>query len=87
MTKENMLSEFLRISKEKVILLLNIFYLSSEKRKEMLKQSHLKYVYIHSDRLTMYPYGETKPENGGTKMFAWFVFEHGYNDNPMIDWL
>jgi hypothetical protein len=87
MTKENMLNEFLRISTDKVILLLNIFYLSSDKRKELLRNSPLKYVYIHSDRLTMYPYGEAKPENGGTKMFAWFVWEHGYNGKPMIDWI
>lgn len=87
MTKENMLNEFLRISKDKVILLLNIFFLSSGKRKDLLKSSNLKYVYIHSDRVTMFPYGEAKPENGGTKMFAWYVFEHGYDGKPMIDWI
>ena len=48
MTKNNMLEQFLRISKNKVILLLNIYYLSSSERYEMLKNSHLKYVYIHS---------------------------------------
>ena len=87
MTKESMLNEFLRISTDKVILLLNIFFLSSEKRKELLKNSSLKYVYIHSDRVTMFPYGEVKPENCGTKLFAWYVFEHGYKGKPMIDWL
>lgn len=87
MTKENMLNEFLRISTNKVILLLNIFFLSSEKRKELLKNSPLKYVYIHSDRLTMFPYGEAKPENGGTKMFAWFVWENGYTGEPIVRWL
>ena len=63
----SMLNEFLRISKHKVILLLNIFFLSSKERKELLEQSHLRHVYIHSDRVTMYPYGEEKPKNGGTK--------------------
>lgn len=87
MTKENMLAEFLRISKNKVILLLNIFYLSSGKRKELLENSPLKYIYIHSDRVTMFPYGETEPINGGTKMFAWYVWEHGYKGEPIIRWL
>lgn len=46
MTKDNMLNEFLRISTGKVILLLNIFYLSSKDRKEMLENSHLRHIYI-----------------------------------------
>jgi hypothetical protein len=87
MTKNNMLDEFLRISTDKVILLLNIFFLASDKRKELLKKSHLKYVYIHSDRLTMYPYGTEKPDSTGTKMFAWYVFDHSYNGEPIIRWL
>lgn len=87
MTKENMLAEFLRISKHKVILLLNIFYLSSKDRKEMLEQSHLMHIYIHSDRVTMYPYGESKPKNGGTKMFAWFVWDKDYDSMPTISWI
>ena len=87
MTKDNMLHEFLRISRNKVILLLNIFYLSSKNRKEMLMNSGLKYVYVHSDRVTMHPYGQPKPKNGGTKMYAWFVWDKGYNGEPIIRWL
>ena len=87
MTKGNMLQEFLRISRKKVILLLNIFFLSSKDRKEMLQRSGLRYVYIHSDRVTMYPYGEEKPKNGGTKMFAWFVWDKEYGGEPVVRWL
>lgn len=87
MTKDNMLAEFLRISRQKVVLLLNIFYLSSRERKEMLEHSHLRHIYIHSDRVTMYPYGMEKPKNGGTKMFAWFVWDKEYNGKPTISWL
>ena len=79
MTKDNMLQEFLRISNSKVILLLNIFFLASKGRKEMLENSHLRHVYIHTDRVTMYPYGTEKPKNGGTKMFAWYVWDKDYN--------
>ena len=87
MTKNNMLYEFLRISKRKVILLLNIYYLSSSDRYEMLKNSHLQYVYIHSDRVTMYPFGKEKPKSTGTKMFAWFVWDKEYNGEPIIRWI
>lgn len=87
MTKDNMLNEFLRISTGKVILLLNIFYLSSKDRKEMLENSHLRHIYIHSDRVTMYPYGLPKPQNGGTKMFAWYVWDNEYKGKPTISWI
>lgn len=87
MTKCNMLHEFLRISKKKVILLLNIFYLSSKDRKAMLENSHLRHIYIHSDRVTMYPYGQEKPKNGGTKMYAWYVWDKEYNGKPTLSWI
>lgn len=87
MTKENMLADFLRITNDKLILLLNIFYLSSSDRYELLKNSPLKYIYIHSNRVTMYPYGVEKPKNDGTKMFAWFVWEKGYSGEPNVRWI
>lgn len=83
----SMLNEFLRISKHKVVLLLNIFFLSSKERKELLEQSHLRHIYIHSDRVTMYPYGEEKPKNGGTKMYAWFVWDKDYDGKPTLSWI
>lgn len=87
MTKNNMLDDFLRITKDKVILLLNIFYLSSKDRYELLRNTPLKYVYIHSNRVTMYPFGVEKPKNDGTKMFAWFVWEKGYKGEPIVRWI
>lgn len=87
MTKDNMLLEFQRIASKKVILLLNIFFLSSKERKALLENSHLRHVYIHSDRVTMFPYGMEKPKNGGTKMFAWYVWDKDYNGKPTISWI
>lgn len=80
----SMLKQFLRIANKKVILLLNIFFLSSRERKELLEGSHLRHIYVHSDRVTMYPYGQEKPKNGGTKMFAWFVWDKEYNGKPTL---
>ena len=87
MTKNGMLNEFLRVANDKVILLLNIYYLSSKDRYELLTNSPLKYIYVHSERVTMFPYGEEKPRSSGTKMFAWFVWEHGYEGEPIVRWL
>lgn len=82
MTKEHLLEEFLRISSDKVILILNIYFLSSKARKELLETSGLRHIYIHSDRVTMYPFGQEKPKNGGTKMFAWFVWDKKFKGAP-----
>lgn len=87
MTKEDMLTELLRVSIDKVILLLNIYYLSSKDRYDLMRNSPLKYIYIHSDRVTMFPFGEEKPKSTGTKMFAWFVWEHGYEGEPVVRWI
>lgn len=84
MTNNDMLMQFLRISRKKAILLLNIYFLSSEKRQAMLKKSPLRFVYIHSKRVTMHPYGTDKPKHEGTKLFSWFIWEHGYTGEPTI---
>lgn len=83
----SLLKEFLRISRQKVILLVNIFFLSSKDRKELLENSHIQHMYIHSDRVTMFPYGEEKPKNGGTKMFVWVIWNKQYNDKPTFSWI
>lgn len=83
----SMLKEFLRISRKKVILLLNVFFLSSKDRKNLLESSHLRHMYIHSDRVTMFPFGEDKPKNGGTKMFVWLVWDKEYNGKPTFSWI
>ena len=75
----SMLKDFLRIANKKVILLLNIFFLSSHERNELIKKSHLRHVYIHSDRVTMYKHGAEKPSNDGMKMFTWCVFDNEYD--------
>ena len=87
MTKKDMLTELLRVSIDKVILLLNIYYLSSKDRYDLMRNSPLKYIYIHSDRVTMFPFGDEKPKSTGTKMFAWFVWEHGYEGEPVVRWI
>lgn len=83
----SMLKEFLRIANKKVILLLNVFFLSSKERKVLLESSHLRHMYIHSDRVTMYPYGEEKPKNGGTKMYVWIVWDKDFIGKPTFSWI
>lgn len=87
MTKKDMLSEFLRIASKRVILFLELSFLTSVRRQEQLKNSGLKYVYVHSKRVTTYPYGQEAKNISGTKSYAWFVFYKGYKGEPIIRWL
>lgn len=83
----SVLREFLRISNQKVVLLVNVFFLSSKERKGLLETSCLRHMYVHSDRVTMFPFGEDKPKNGGTKMYVWLVWDKAYHGKPTFGWI
>lgn len=85
--ESGMLQKLLDISKQKVILLLNLNFLESVKRKPLFDTDTLEFVYIYRNRVTMYPYGTPEPTNGGTKAYAWFVFNKSYTGEPHIRWL
>ena len=87
MAQNNMLQEFLRISKRKVILLLDINYLSSLRRKEMLENSPLKYVYINSQRIVLKKHGDIKPKIRSSTMYIWCVWDKEYNGKPILGWI
>lgn len=82
----------LEISNDKVIMLLKIQFLESKSRKEFLENSPLKYVYVFSERQnTMKDGNPINPLNGkpwsSTMLLAWFVWEKGYEGEPIIRWL
>ena len=61
-------------------------------RKEFLKKSPLKYVYVFSERQNPLNNGmELNPKTGkkwqSTMCFAWFIWEIGYGGEPMIRWI
>lgn len=70
----------------KVAMLLKLNFLESARRYEMFKRTPLKTVYVFSKRLNFYQ-GETKGNKSGVMAFAWFVWEHGYEGEPKIEWI
>ena len=50
-----------------------------------------KYVYVFSKRVSTWRNGQEFDENGkrwaSTMCFAWFVWEHGYQGEPIIRWI
>lgn len=81
----------LEISTDKVIMFGKIQFLEGKGRKEFLKNSPLKYVYVFSERQNPMRNGSPVDENGkkwsSTMCFAWYVLEKGYEGEPVVRWL
>ena len=81
----------LEISTDKVIMFGKIQFLEGQRRREFLKNSPLKYVYVFSERQNPMRNGSPVDENGkkwsSTMCFAWYVWEQGYEGEPVVRWL
>ena len=81
----------LSISNDKVMMLCKIQLLEGVKRYDLFKNTPLKYVYVYSSRVATYRNGVSRDENGKkwatTMCLAWFVWEHGYDCEPIIRWI
>ncbi len=82
----------LTITNDKVIMLMKIQFLESKGRREFLENSPLKYVYCFSERQSTMRNGwKINPKTGkpwSTALFlAWFVWEIGYEGEPIVRWL
>lgn len=91
----NLAQEFiekaLKVSNDKVIMFAKIQLLEGSKRREMFDNTPLKYIYVHTKRVNPLRNGEELDEKGkpwaSTMCFAWFVWEHGYEGEPIVRWL
>jgi len=82
----------LTIANDKVIMLMKIQFLESKGRREFLENSPLKYVYCFSERQpTMRNGWKINPKTGkpwsSALFLAWFVWEIGYEGEPIVRWL
>jgi len=89
---QKFIQKSLELTNVGVAMFLKIQFLEGQSRKEWLQNSPLKYVYVFSSRqFTMRNGEELDPKTGkkwaNTMCFAWFVWEHGYNGEPMIRWI
>ena len=71
---------------------LKIQFLEGAKRKELFEKYPPKYVYVFRNRMATWNNGnETDPNTGKrwatTMCHAWFVWEKGFNGEPIIRWL
>ena len=83
---EEFVGQALRVTSEKVAMLLKLTFLESERRRRLFESTPLARVHVFSKRLTLMRNG-AMVGSGGMIAFAWFVWEHGYNGRPYIGWL
>lgn len=75
----------------KVAMFLKVQFLEGMGRKEFFEKAPLKYVYVFRARQSPWMNGSPVDEKGkkwsSTMCFAWFIFENGYEGEPIIRWL
>ncbi|MGL5329458.1 MAG: NAD(P)-dependent oxidoreductase [Peptostreptococcaceae bacterium] len=75
----------------KIAMFLKIQFLEGAKRREMFKQYPPKYIYTFSKRQNPWRNGSPVDERGkpwaSTMCFAWFVWEKGFQGEPIVRWL
>ena len=75
----------------KVAMFCKIQLLEGVSRREMFENTPLKTVYVFTKRQNPLRNGSPVDENGkkwaSTMCFAWFVWEHGYEGKPSIEWI
>lgn len=74
----------------KVAMYLRLQFLEGKKRQKLFKQRNLKTVYVAAGRMGCGAngkfYDQEREWEGGSVAFAWFVWEKGYEGDPVIKW-
>lgn len=83
---QDFIEHALKCTDKKVAMLCKLQFLESEKRKQLFLNTPLKKVSIFSKRLSMYRNG-IKTKNSGMIAFAWFIWDHSYDKEPILTWL
>lgn len=88
---EAFLYRALEIASYKVAFLLRLTFLEGQKRRALFANTPLARVHVCSSRISMPPGAAlaagTVERGGGSVAFAWYVWEHGYDGKPTLNWL
>ena len=84
---QKVIEHSLKVSRNKVYMLLKLQFLESVARYEFFNNTPLKSVKVFCKRITMYPANEPEPKNSGTIAYAWYEWEIGHTGKPEIEWI
>lgn len=84
----NFILQSKKYANNKIAMFLKTVFLESNSRYTMFqdKEFGLKTMYQFSKRVTLYKSG-IKLKNSGLISYAWFVWEKGYDGDPIIKWI
>ena len=71
----------------KVAMLLRILFLEGKSRRELFNTSPPREVLVFSSRISCALNGDFENNGIAAQGFAWFVWEKGYQGNPIIKWI
>ena len=72
----------------KVIMLMRSQFLESKRRYPFFKKTKPKFVYIHSSRIKIFKNNDQKKYTGAQPLcYAWYIWEKGYEGEPIIRWI
>ena len=81
----------LMMANKRVFAFLKINFLEGVGRQEFFKSSPLHYIYVFSRRVSPLKNGTEKNESGkdwhSTMCFAWFIWDIGYEGEPIVRWI
>lgn len=85
------INKALEIATKEVVMFAKIQFLETENRAKLFSETPLRYVYVHSKRVSPMRNGELFNEKGkpwsSAMCFAWYVFEKGYTGEPIVRFL
>ena len=71
----------------KVAMFLKLQFLESQKRRKLFMKYPPKTVYVSSTRLNCAKNGDFEKYKSSAIAYAWFVWEKGHHDDPVIKWI
>ena len=71
----------------KVAMFLKLQFLEGKGRKKFFLENPPKTVYVSSSRLNCAMNGNFDKQSSSAVAYAWFVWEKGFKDNPIIKWI
>jgi hypothetical protein len=70
-----------------VIMFLKIQFLEGKERRKLFDKNPPKYIYVNSSRQTCYINGDMSKKMSSATCYCWYIWEKGFNGEPIIRWI
>ena len=71
----------------KVAMFLKLTFLESQERKAFFQKYPVKYLYVFSKRMNCAKNGEFEKYHSNAVAYGWYIWEKGFNGEPVIRWI